>query len=216
MKKSIALWGFLAAMFTVSSASAGVVFTEGNNPQNNEENILFSGAGTVAGPATTIIGRTNQTRTLVSFMSTDILNTDGMGQSRISAVDGEFRDLSIFLTNGGTFGDLIFNLNTPNRQTGNALITVNLLGGATQTYTFGLDNNQNFLTILATDADRITRVDINSNTGLTAIDINDARQVRISDPQGPAQIPEPATLGLLVAGLIGIQGLSRKRRTRGA
>jgi hypothetical protein len=215
MKRKIAMCGFLVAAFILNTARADVVFTEGNNPQSNAQNILFSGAGTVAGPAMTVIGRTNQTHTLVSFMSSEMLSTDGMGQSRISAVDGEFRDLSIFLTDGGTFGNLIFNLNTPNRLTGSALITVNLLGGATQIYNFGLDNGQNFLSILATNTDRITRVDINSNTGLTAIDIDDARQVRIGDPLAPAQVPEPATLGLLAAGLIGIQSLSRKRRTSG-
>jgi hypothetical protein len=209
-KKNAILGSVMAAMFALAaSANAGVVFTVGNNPQSDEQNILFNGAGTVAGPATTVIGRTNQTSTLVSFMSSENLVTVASGQSRIEAQDGAFTDLSIFLTAGGTFGDLIFNLNTPNRETGNATITVNLLSGPAQTYDFGLSNGENFLTVVANGGDRITSIGINSNTGMTSIGIDDARQIRISGI-GSTDVPEPGTLALFAAGLIGIQRLARR------
>jgi hypothetical protein len=135
--------------------------------------------------------------------------TPASGQARVEAQDGAFRFLSVYLQDGGTFNDLIFNLNTPNDLTGIAQITVNLLGGGTQVYNLGVDNGQNFLTILATGTDRITSVDINSNVGVNAIDIDDGRQFRISG-LGATPVPEPGTLALFAAGLIGIQRLRRK------
>jgi hypothetical protein len=59
------------------AAQATVIFTPGNNPPGNEENILFG-----AQPAgMTLTGTTNQTGTAVQFTSTQNLTTSGIGQA---------------------------------------------------------------------------------------------------------------------------------------
>jgi hypothetical protein len=213
MKTKIAVSGsLLAAMIVLSApARAGVIFLTNNNPQPDEENILFNGPGSTPGPSLTVTGRTNQTSTVVAFTSDENLTTPPNGQADVVAVDGAFRLLSVYLQDGGTFGDLIFNLNTPNALTGTALITVDTTTG-TSTYNFGVNNGQNFLTILASDATRINKVTIDSrttNTDLKAIDIDDGRQFRISG-LGATPVPEPGTLALFGLGLFAIQRLRQK------
>jgi hypothetical protein len=201
------------ALSTVGAAQAGIIFQEGNHPQQpGEENIVFNGAGTVSGPSLTVTGRTNQSNTLVAFTSSENLVTPSSGQARIEAQDGAFRDLGVYLLAGGTFGDLIFNLNTPNGQDGVAHITVHTLFGGDSTYDLDVSNGQNFLTILASGGDRMTRVDINSNIGMGMINIDSGEQFRISDIQESTNVPEPASLSLFAAGLFGISRLRRKQR----
>ncbi|MEO8407021.1 MAG: PEP-CTERM sorting domain-containing protein [Oxalobacteraceae bacterium] len=191
-------------------ASATIIFETGNNPQADEQNILFNGPGTISGPALTVTGRTNQTDTVVAFTSSENLVTPASGQARVEGADGAFQDLSVYLQAGGTFSDLIFNLNTPNAEDGNALITVHQLVGADATYNLALGNGQNFLTILAIDGQRITSVDINSGIGVNMVNIDDGRQFRISGIQGPTTVPEPAAVWLLGIGLLGMAGMRRK------
>jgi hypothetical protein len=210
-KKHIGCGMLLAlTLGTFGFAQAGIVFQPGNDPQANEENIVFNGAGTISGPALTITGRTNQSDTLVAFTSSENLITPASGQARVEAQDGAFRDLAVYLLDGGTFGDLIFNLNTPNGEDGVAHITVHRLSGADLSYDFNVGNGGNFLTIFATAGDRMTRVDIDSNVGMNMINIDDGRQFRISDIEEPTNVPEPASLGLFFAGLLGMSRLRRK------
>src|SRR4051794_17245275 len=98
----------ILALALAGNAAATVLFTIGNDPQVDEENIVFNGAGTVPGPDTTVTGRTNISDLIVSFTSSENLVTPSSGQARIEAQDGAFTDLSVFLNNG-TFGDFIFN-----------------------------------------------------------------------------------------------------------
>ena len=84
-----------------------MIFTATNDPQANDENILFNSPDLILGPALTVQGVTNQTHFLVSFTGLENLIANG-GQARVEAEDGAFSYLTIAVP--GTFEDLIFNL----------------------------------------------------------------------------------------------------------
>lgn len=204
----------LAAVSALSlmagSAHADIIFALGNNPQQqSEENILFNGPGTISS-GQIVTGRTNQSNVLVAFQSNETLVTPPAGQARVDAEDGSWNYLSVYLLNGGTFGDLIFNLNTVHGGTGTAHITVHQLNGPDAHYDLSVGNGENFLTIYAINGQRMTSVEINSNTGLTAVEIDDGRQFRISEVQGTTDVPEPLPLTLIGAGLLSMLGLRRR------
>jgi hypothetical protein len=93
-------------IFLLVSAVSGfsnVVFTLGNNPQANEQTVLFPEPQT--GPGT-VFGRTNMTGDGVSFISsTDTLVVAAPGQSPVSAQDGLINEIDI--GSFSTFRDLI-------------------------------------------------------------------------------------------------------------
>jgi hypothetical protein len=100
--KSIAL----VLAFASSTASADVMFIGSNNPQPNEENILFSG-----GSGTTVAGLTNTSGSLVDFTSTTGQTlTSSCGQAKITTTDNGNLLTSIDVTAPDHFfTDLIVN-----------------------------------------------------------------------------------------------------------
>src|ERR687883_700800 len=91
----------LFAVMIVCSASAAradaVTFTLGNNPQQNEENVLLNSGAT----GTTVFGLTNQTQLQLAFSSTtDILLEPSSGQARVEAQDGLLNNITISIPNG--------------------------------------------------------------------------------------------------------------------
>jgi hypothetical protein len=187
---------------SVTTARAdSVTFTIGNNPQQNEENILLNSGA----QGTTVFGLTNQTNLQVRFdSSTDTLVEPSSGQARVEALDGLLNNITISVPNG-TFTDVILN---PFFGSGTANVSVLTSNNQTFTFSYTLGNGQNFLTILADPGTLITSVTITATGGFT-----DLRQPRISGAQ--ANVPEPATLLLLGGGLLGLAGAGRKlRRSR--
>jgi hypothetical protein len=187
---------------SVTTARADSVrFTIGNNPQQNEENILLNSGA----QGTTVFGLTNQTNLQVRFdSSTDTLVEPSSGQARVEALDGLLNNITISVPNG-TFTDVILN---PFFGSGTANVSVLTSNNQTFTFSYTLGNGQNFLTILADPGTLITSVTITATGGFT-----DLRQPRISGAQ--ANVPEPATLLLLGGGLLGLAGAGRKlRRSR--
>lgn len=187
----------------------------------DEENIVFNGDGLISGPTLMLTGRANRSDTLVAFSSSESLLVPAHGQSRIEGADGSFTDLSVYLWDPQfDFSGLIFNLNTSNRSAGNALITVHSPVGVDATYNLSLGNGQNFLTILATEGQRIKQVDISSNIGVNSINIDDGRQFRISDIQDTivpaADIPEPGILWLIGIGFLSLAAVSPRRASHPA
>ena len=191
----------VTVVISVTTARAdSVTFTIGNNPQQNEENILLNSGA----QGTTVFGLTNQTNLQVRFdSSTDILVEPSSGQARVEALDGLLNNITISVPNG-TFTDLIMN---PFFGSGTATVSVLTSNNQTFTFSYTLGNGQNFLTIVASPGTLITSVSISAPGGFT-----DLRQPRISGAQ--ANVPEPATLLLLGGGLLGLAGVGRKFRRR--
>jgi PEP-CTERM motif len=190
------------------AANATIIFTVGNNPQVDEENILFNLPGLIPGPALTVTGETQQSNFIVNFTSNENLDTPSAGQARVQADDGAFRLLGINLGTG-TFTDIIFNLNTLNSTAGTATITVTQAVGPNATFDLAVGTGSNFLTITTAGGELIKTVSIASN-----VDINDIRQTRISGAAGGILIPEPLSLGLVGTGLVSLFFLRRRRASR--
>jgi len=175
-----------------------VTFTIGNNPQPNEENVLLNNGTT----GTTVFGITNQTQLQVRFSSTtDTLVEPSSGQARVEALDGLVNNITISLPNG-TFQDVIAN---PFFGSGTANVTVFTANSQTFNFSYSLSNGQNFLTIVAAPGTRIVSVTIDAPGGFT-----DLRQPRISGAE--ANVPEPASMLLFGAGLVGVAAVLRKIR----
>jgi hypothetical protein len=184
---------------------AGAIFTPGNNPQPDEDNVVFTNNQ----KATLITGVTNMTDDIVNFWSTtDELVVTAKGQSNVTAADGLINNLSIDLANGAGFLDLILNPSADNKtKSGTTTVTVRLKNGSTDTYQYPKDlkNGSNFLTITTSGGDVISSVTINSAVGFESL-----RQVRVSGITG--SVPEPASMALIGGGLLILAPFTRRRR----
>jgi hypothetical protein len=187
-------------VFSVTTAKAdNVTFTVGNNPQQDEENILLnSGLNGI-----TVFGLTNQTNLQVAFSSTtDTLVEPSSGQARVEALDGLVNNITISIPNG-TFHDIILN---PFFGSGTADVTVVTSNNESFTFSYSLSNGQNFLTIVADPGTEIFSVTISAANGFT-----DLRQPRISGAAAAGSVPEPTTMLLFGSGLLGIATAFRKK-----
>jgi hypothetical protein len=195
----------LISLLAPSLSWADAVFTLGNNPQPNEENVLLNN-GTIGN---TVQGTTNQSGLAVNFISvTQLLTAPSNGQARIEATNNgsqvALNDVSFGLA--GTFTDAIFNMfvgGTVGTAGGTTTISA-LTNDGLFTFPITLGNGSNFLTVTTTGGEALTQLSISSDVGFT-----DLRQVRLS---GATQVPEPgvATLSLIGGAVLGVALLRRK------
>ena len=186
-------------------AFADAIFTVGNNPQPNEQNVLFNTNQSAA----TVFGETNQSHDIVQFTSTtDTLVTTANGQANLTALDGLINNVTVTVP-GLTFLDLILNPRAANgTPSGDTTVSVTTNNGLfTFTYPGGLGNGNNFLTITTINSQTISSVTIDSVGGFET-----DRQNRISGVGDfVVTSPEPATLGMM-GGALALIGLAFRRR----
>jgi hypothetical protein len=212
----------LLNLWLLTPSRAGTTFILGNNPQPDEENVLFAMDQT----GTSVTGVTNQSHIQVLFTSTQTLSVTSKGQASVSAIDST--GMAVALNNitlsvpQGTFTDLIFNPHIGGQPkvdtTIPPIVTVvaNEPGGGTQTFMFtypttgngAWGNGNNFLTMLATGGETFESVSISAPGGF-----NDLQQVRISGIVGGVPgpfVPEPSGLVLAALGVAGFVARARK------
>ena len=214
--KAAILAGCFAVVFASASAYADVVLLDGNNPQPNEQNVLLNTGATGA----LVQGTLNQSGDLINFTSNKDLTAPSNGQARVEAASGTLNVLTITPnTVGANFQDLIMNpvLSGNGQVSATAEITVELINEPSVTFSpVALGNGNNFLTLLASNDERISAVTIEITDGN---EIQDVRQIRISGfaecPDCPiGRVPEPGTLAFLGGSLLGFAGLAARRLRR--
>jgi len=210
--KTLAVAAALACGSWLSPASASIIFMLGNNPQPDEQNILFGAKET----GTTITGEVDHAgiAALFSSLTGETLLQNSSGQADISNNAGKKVDLTsmhFMLEAGFGFTDFIMN---PASGHGMATVTV---GAATFTYALG--SGQNFLTIIATGGDVMTDVSVTLDTGGGFLDFKQPRVSGVCEfgvtgdctPLPPVTIPEPGALSLLGIAFLALAGIRRRR-----
>jgi hypothetical protein len=204
------VFGATVVLTAALPAHAHITFEEKNDPQPDEENVMFQSTGT----GTSITGLTNQNNIPVQFSSTAVIKPTANGQADIIANEGFLTNLIITVP-GGTYQDLIIdpmtNLGNLQAAGGTADVSVTTNDGVF-THSYDLGSGNNFLTIFATDGESILSTSI---TMEGAGNFADLKQPRISGAAlngTPSATPEPCTLALLGLGALPLAGRLRRRR----
>jgi hypothetical protein len=203
------LWRILAALAVIGAApvQAGVIFSLGNNPQT-DENVLFhdSCAGCVDGPALMVVGHTQNSNVLADLTSDVPIMAVGPGHNTVGTDTGF--SWMLFTIPGYTFQTMILQLTELSTAgDGSVIFTAHTVadGDLTSAALFEGHTGGNYytVTVTATGGTLITGLEFS-----TAQPQHDVSQIRVGAVA--AEIPEPATMLLTGAVLMGL-GLMRRR-----
>src|SRR4051794_14600200 len=163
-------------LVATGAANAAIMIDAGNNPQPPEFNVLLTNGAT----GTTVNGTFNEFPGLNAvFTSTQTLVEDASGQARISAMGGDLDNITISLSGGNTFDDIIFALNPPSGGPPNASYNITATGTmTTQSKSGTVTTGNQFFTIVG-NGEKLTSIKITSGG------LDDIRQVRFSGITAP-------------------------------
>lgn len=191
-------------------AHAHVKFTQKNDKADDQENVLFQNAAT----GNSIVGVTNKSNLDVLFSSTsDTLVQGGKGQADVFAQDGTLDNLTISIPNG-YYTHLIIDpqtiLGKKGKTSGGTAGLSVITDDGNFTYSYELGNGENWLTIDATDGEKIfsTTIDMENSCAFA-----DLKQPRITGAAlNPPATPEPCSLAVLGAGVLPLLRFRRRAR----
>ena len=213
MKKSPIIFLAMAVIaMSCTLSRASFVFNVGAGAVMPDENLEFN-EGTLVDNATTIEGITNQTDTIFEIMSNDVpqvtLTSPSGGQARVANFDDGvgFASIMIYPQVAGTyFGELEFNVNVLNMESGTFTLTVEDQNGVSHVDDFSddtLGSGQNFFSVAGADGMLIRKATLTASGPI----VEDVRQIRVG-----GVVPEPSSMFLGFAGsLLGLASFRRRR-----